>query len=99
MGFFFFFFFLYLVFIKKQQYLGGGVVDFFFFFYCSSVISYFPLLKPSLSFFAVLFPPLEKQPPPLFLKKDLSPQKDPKIIYITYQFQIIHNIYNKTHKA
>ena len=24
---------------------------------------------------------------------------DCKIIYITYQFQIIHNIYNKTHKA
>ena len=22
-----------------------------------------------------------------------------QIIYITYQFQIIHNIYNKTHKA
>ncbi|EDS16131.1 hypothetical protein BACSTE_00800 [Bacteroides stercoris ATCC 43183] len=28
-----------------------------------------------------------------------KPFPDCKIIYITYQFQIIHNIYNKTHKA
>ena len=28
-----------------------------------------------------------------------KPFLDCKIIYITYQFQIIHNIYNKTHKA